>query len=540
MGYYEANDGDGATYLIRLKKDEDVENDKNIIKILSDLVAEKIKNNILKFHAVAKSYATYVIEFTNGKNLLIDTGDSTQWTDIKNAIDSLKIKKFDYFIITHTHNDHTGNIQNFINNYDFNDCKCWIGMKPDFINYGNCITDKESSYNDVITLLKNNNINPVVPTNNSYFEVDNETKLHFLNTDTVIAEDYYNQITEYHQKGIGFNHFSLITEIIHNQVVILSTGDIEKAVEKAYVDYVHKCSLMTMPHHGCNRDAFKLFYYATKPQFAIYNSSKVILNSFKSFMYLKELRTQIISSNIYETDYTSVAQNGLFSFTSNGYTLTSNARGSGIQENVLDLPCLYNEIDQLINFSTQTQETITLEDIYSNMIDGSILRLCWLASWNNIYHQLYIDILNIFPNFTSGYIIELKSIKSPEYKHIKIYNQELEFEATSRETDTWTGKKGNGLIATLSGSEELIQLLKSLPVGKYSIGYFNDKSSDILYPNGGYALDVSIISNDGTNILACVIASLRSTATYEDNRCLMASCYVNTETTPKYKWRRLI
>lgn len=539
LGHYNANDGGGATYLIRAKSDEDIEDNKTIIFLSNGLVAKKIKDNILRFHAVAKSFATYIVEFPNGKKMLVDTGEDTQWENIKESVDSLGITKFDYLIITHCHGDHVGNIQNFIDNYDFSECICWVGMKPDYINHSSQINDGESGYDDVINLLKNNNLIPVVPTNDSYIEIDKDTKLHFLNTDSEIAENFYDYITEYYTDGVSFNHFSLITEIMHKNTVITLTGDIERIVEKHYTDYMSKCNLMTLPHHGCNRDGYKPFYYATKPEYAIYNASKVILNHFKPLMYVKELGSHIITSNIYQTEYTSVATNGLFSFVSNGYSLISNVKGSGLQEGIGDTPKMYNSLEQLINYTSQKELTISLDDICNNMIDGSTLRLLWLNSYNEKFNEIYNNLKSIFPKFGSGYFVELKVIKSPVRYHIKVYNPDLEFEAICNTPGTWNGKKGRGIIPSISTTETLIETLKQLPAGKYSITYFTDANSDVLYKSGAYTLDVNILSNDGTNIISFIMATLRSTSTYGDGRCLVASCFISTTSTPMYLWRKI-
>lgn len=220
--------------------------------VLQEIIENYLKPNIVKFHAVAKSSATYICQFANGKNLIVDTGISTQWTDIKNAIDSLGITKFDYMILTHPHSDHIGNIQNLIDTYDFSECICWIGMKPDFINHSNDIDEDESDYINLVGLLRYNGLNPIVPENDSYYTIDEKTKLHFLNTDSEIAENYYGNITEYrNEKKLNYNHFSLVTEILHDKNNIICTGDIEKCVEEAITPYIHKADVITTPHHRC-------------------------------------------------------------------------------------------------------------------------------------------------------------------------------------------------------------------------------------------------------------------------------------------------
>ena len=119
-------------------KDEEARNQINSVESNVDDVnahVESLDNGKLKFHSVKGSSATYIVEFPNKKYMIIDSGTSDQWNDIKTAIDGLGINKFDYAVTTHFHADHDGNIQNLIDEYDFTQCTWYVGLKPDYINY---------------------------------------------------------------------------------------------------------------------------------------------------------------------------------------------------------------------------------------------------------------------------------------------------------------------------------------------------------------------------------------------------------------------
>lgn len=542
LGYFFKNDSGGARYTIREKTGEDIEDGESIIFLVNGLVAEKIKGSILKFHSVAESSATYIVELPNGKNMIVDTGTSTQWDSIKRAIDSLGITKFDYIVITHFHSDHCGNIQNIIDTYDVSSANWYIGMKPDFINYGDKIDETEASYDEQVNILTSNGIKPIVPENNSYLKIDTDVKLRFLNTDENIASSYYGTITEYRDKtSVNFNHFSLITEIIHGDIVILTTGDIEKPVEKAYAPYMNKCAVMTAPHHGINRDADRAFYYATQPKFSILSyitdSDTWITLFHKSFRLLRELNSVIITSRW------SAPINGLFSFISDGKNVNTTVLGNGLLSNTVLEPKLYANIQELVNYTEKPLADITLEDVFNNMNIGSTLLTTWWSTYATTFSTLYNELLELFPNMSSGMRVELKKDGS-SYKRIKVFSDTVEYIAESLYDDINWLKSGRGKISNISGIDNLINIIDTLDIGNYTVSSYTDDKGTVLSTSGGYMLNINIVdkykNNEGVIITNAIIyAVLRHTGTASNATTRVAMGYINTSSDPKYVWLRV-
>lgn len=515
----------------------DIKDEEARIQLEEDKEEIENLNSVLKFHSVANSSSTYITEFPNGKNLIIDTGVSTQWSDIKEAIDNLGITKFDYMIVTHFHNDHIGNLQNLLNTYDFSECICWVGMKPDYTNHSEDITDLETTYDEVIALLEAYNLNPTVPINDSYYEIDNNTKLHFLNTSSEIAEDYYNVITEYQTTpGVNFNHFSLITEIIHKDVRILSLGDIEKIVEEKYTSYLSKCHLLLMPHHGVNRDIYKPFYYTTIPDYALSSyitsdNDEWITTAHKSFMFLKSLNSKIISA------YSSKDINGLFTFISNGKVINTTVLDSGIWENFMEEAKLYSHIAELINFTEKNATSTTLADIFNNMNRGSSLTQTWWTAYNTNYEAIYNELRSIFPDFTAGMRVEFQKGYTT-YKRIKVYGDRVEYTAESLYDNISWIVKGEGLLANVSGQANLLSLLDTLPVGHYYMPNYT-ADGDVL-EHQGYALSIDILSkwtqNNALQTNANISGLLRYTGAETTDIARVVFGYLNTVSNPKLIW----
>ena len=500
---------------------------------VKDEEAHNHLKGIVKFHAIKGSSATYIVEFPNGKNMIIDTGISTQWTAIKNAIDVLGITKFDYAVISHFHSDHVGNIQNLIDEYDFSECNWYIQMRPDYLHYSSYIVDPESKYNEQLNLLESNGITPIVPTNNQYIVVDsvNDVKIRFLNTDATIAQNYYTRYTENGEQGTGFNNFSLITEITHHDIKILSTGDIERPAEDQYASYLGKINVMTAPHHSVNRDANRAFYYGTMPDYALIMMPSLSAQpTYRQLEYYKEIGTKVIAS------YSSEAVDGLYSFISDGYTIVTNTLYSAYTDSIFNYSRPLVHMGSLYNVTSYDETTITLNQILANMPKGSQLIQKWSTDYTTNHPTLYNDILTLFPLFDENMTIMLRALYN-SYE-IRVYNDALEFVATSPSNSISWSRKGNGIYATnITTQTALLAFLPKLAKGEYSVNYFKDtdEESGVLTSDGGYALD--IVKCSTTNAL--IIGVLKGSGTGSDKARAVIGYASNLQTTPAIVWHQV-
>lgn len=492
---------------------------------LQNSVSE-LENGSLKLHSLAKSSGTNIIEFPNGKNMFIDTGTADQWSDIQTAISSLGITKFDYAVITHFHPDHYGNMQNFINTYDLSDCVFYIGMKPDYINHSDDLNDPESLYDGQVNILRNAGFNPIVPVNDSYVDICEGVQLHFLNTSPVIAENYYGRQAEYYTDGkIGLNDFSLITEIIHKDVRILSTGDLEAPVEEQYASYLRKVNIMLMPHHGFNEDAYKPFYTTTRPDYAICNvvadTEEWVGIRHKGFMFVKNNGSYIV------TNKWSKGENNIFTFISNGKQVFSNVKGEGLGEEPNTFSFtegkLYRQIQQLINYTSDHQaSTITLDELISHMNVGSKLSVTWRDYYNTDFAQLYSDLMTIFPKFYYNMIVDIERINDRQDR-ITVHNKNLKFTAYRLLSTNWN-TFGQGITVSLGG-DQLLDYIKQLPVGKYTCPYFTDSSNTDM-TGGVYILSIDIVDT-GDSLKAALTCHARSAYPGAINGCRFLIGYAN-------------
>ena len=493
----------------------------------------------VKFHSVAGSSATYIVEFPNGKNMIIDSGTSAQWQAIKDAIDYLGITKFDYAVTSHFHSDHYGNNENLIDTYDFSDCKWWIQMKPDYTNHSADIQDSETAYNNQVAILRNKGIDPIVPTNNSVEVIDdaNQIELRFLNTSSEIAENYYDRLPEWHpDEKIGFNDFSLIVEIKHKGVKILTTGDIEEPVEEQYADMLSKQNLVVAPHHGINQSADRKFYYTVHPDYAICSyatsSTNWVRPYYKEFGYLKQVGACIVGTNF------TIPTNGLFTFISDGYNLTSECKGNAITDDVYNINNMYQNFESLVDYTKQTTEDITLDEMLANLPDGFSFTDLFTSSSATKFVQAYSDLQTIFPRFQTGTYM---TITHGSYYHsIRFFNQKQDVTYYRYlGLDHWNVQRGSETIGTINGTTNLINLINALPIGHYSVQTFvAENDSTQLQPSGQYMLSIDIPTKSDTLTLANVSAVLKDLTAHTSDYICAATAYVRTDQSPYIVWRK--
>lgn len=548
------NDTDSAITNLSLKKQDKLTAGKNItididntisattgtiytagdgIKIENDVISVEPESK-LKFHSVAGSSATYIVEFPNGKNMIIDTGQAYQWDAIKTAVDSLGIKKFDYAVVTHFHADHDGNIENVIDTYDARDW--YVQMKPDYANHAAVIYNSESEYDDQIAIFTSKGITPIVPENNSTIVVDDETSIRFLNTSPTIAEGYYTRYSDSgNGVGIDYNVFSVLVEITHKNIKMLATGDMECPTEDAYASYIGKINVMTAAHHGINRDANRAFYYGAMPDFAICSNPNATSTwaqpTYNPLLYFKEIGTKVIAS------YSSIPVNGLYSFISDGDNVYTTALDSAYTDVVYNYGEVYTHFGSVLKNTTYDAKTITLAQLLNNMPRGSILRQRWDSSYDTAHPQLSNDLRTVFPLFNYQMTVELR----PLYNvfEVSVYDNSLKFTARSpRQAISWS-KCGEGAYdaASIENQADLIQFIQNVPKGHYSIHYYRDTNgnSGVLDPGSGYLLS---IEKTGSNT-AMITGVLKANATGTDKARAVFGYASGLTTTPAVVWHKV-
>lgn len=185
----------------------------------------------------------------NGKNMLIDSGSRTNEKDLFNYLDKLKIKKLDYVIATHPHEDHIGNMDEVIDKYE-------IGQF-----YAPKVTHTTKTFEDMINALKRKNLKiNVIKEGTNSIDLGKNTKVQVF----CPKENGYSKDTD-------LNNFSPIMKITYGKNSFLFTGDAEK-LEENYVlnkNYDIKSDVLKLGHHGSSTSTTNNFLKAVDPSIGI-------------------------------------------------------------------------------------------------------------------------------------------------------------------------------------------------------------------------------------------------------------------------------
>lgn len=199
--------------------------------------------NIMQVHFIDVEQGDSMLIQVNGKNLLIDSGPKSSSKKFFSYIESLNIKKFDYVIYTHPHEDHIGNMANLIRKYDI----------VEF--YGPKINHDSSNFERMVEELVAKDLKiRIIKEGVKAINLGPNTKVTVLSP----KEGGYKD---------NLNEYSAVIKIQFGSNKFIFTGDAEKSNEKYILDegYDIKADVLKLGHHGSNTSTSEHFYRAVNP-----------------------------------------------------------------------------------------------------------------------------------------------------------------------------------------------------------------------------------------------------------------------------------
>ena len=221
--------------------------------------------------------------------MLIDAGNNEDGEKLVNYFNSIGIKKFDYVVGTHAHEDHIGGMDDIINNFD-------IGTfyMPDTIT-----TTK--TFEDVLDALENKQIAFNTPETDKTFDFSN-TKITTLYTGTNTSD---------------LNNTSIVLRLDYGSNCFVFTGDATSTTENKIVDKNLNCEVLKVGHHGSSYSSSTTFLDKVSPKYAIISVGRDNIYRHPSDITLSKLNDRNIK--VYRTDI-----DGTILMTSDGYNLKIN------------------------------------------------------------------------------------------------------------------------------------------------------------------------------------------------------------------------
>lgn len=184
----------------------------------------------------------------NGLNMLIDAGPGSNEKDLISYLDKLKIKKLDYVIATHPHEDHIGNMDDVINTYE-------IGKF-----YAPKVEHTTKAFEKMVTALKKKDLKiNVIKEGTDTIDLGENTKI-----------SVFSPKANFNDKK-DLNNYSPIIKIQYGNNSFLFTGDAEKLEENYVLDkgYDVTADVLKLGHHGSTTSTSENFLKKVNPSIGI-------------------------------------------------------------------------------------------------------------------------------------------------------------------------------------------------------------------------------------------------------------------------------
>ncbi|KAJ50284.1 competence protein ComEC [Clostridium tetanomorphum] len=221
------------------------------LKACSSYSFNNISNdNILKIHYIDIGQGDSILISINNKHMLIDSGSKEKSKYLIKYLKNQKIKKLNYVIATHPHEDHIGSMSEIIRKFTIENF------------YAPKITSNNSYFNDMVNALIDNNLKIKVAKANNRINFYPNIYCEFIAPNNI---NYDN-----------INNYSAVLKLTYKNCSFIFTGDAEALSENEMIQNCHdlKCDVLKLGHHGSSTSTTDSFLEKTSPKIAIVSCGK--------------------------------------------------------------------------------------------------------------------------------------------------------------------------------------------------------------------------------------------------------------------------
>lgn len=252
----------------------------------SDFVSvDNIENNLfIHFIDVGQGDSTLIV-FPNNEVALIDAGTRAGRKEVVNYIKDKNIKKIDYLIGTHPHEDHIGGLPEVIRNFEIG--KVYLPNK----------TNNTAIFEELLNEIKNHNLK--ITEGTSGVSIIGNEDLEFM----ILAPS-----REYD----SINDSSIVAKVVYKDFSTIIMGDAEKESEADIIKegYNLKADILRVGHHGSSTSSTKEFLDKVQPTYSVislgndnsyghpHRETIESLDNIDSII----LRTDLLGTIVFETD----------------------------------------------------------------------------------------------------------------------------------------------------------------------------------------------------------------------------------------------
>ena len=183
---------------------------------------------------------------SDGKYMLIDTGDRDGENTLINHLKERGVKKLDYLVLTHPHADHIGEAAEIVEGFKIG--KIIMPRVPDDL------TPTSSVYEDLLDAAANKGLKIRAARNESF-------ELGEISVHTYAAEGEYSNLNDY----------SVVLRLTHGENSFLITGDCEKQEESELLKRGCDVSadVLKVGHHGSDTSSTSQWLKEVGAQYAV-------------------------------------------------------------------------------------------------------------------------------------------------------------------------------------------------------------------------------------------------------------------------------
>lgn len=217
-----------------------------------------------------------LIKMPNGRTSLIDGGNRADGDLVTSYLRSNNVKKIDYLVATHPHEDHIGGLPKVISEFEIG--KIYMPKK----------TSSTKIFKEMLNQIKKKKIKTIFAKGSDVIYQDNDLQFITLAPNS----DEYDETNEY----------SIVNKLTFKNVSFLFTGDAEKDSEDEMLKkgYDINVDVLKVGHHGGRTSTNKAFLKKVSPSISIISCGKD--NDYKHPHDETLARLKSINTQIYRTD----------------------------------------------------------------------------------------------------------------------------------------------------------------------------------------------------------------------------------------------